>query len=243
MPDDLYGPLEKHSLWYKYKTKVWGEDSPQSAVVHNAMRILRSIQNIGDIAYASAPVTTGKKYYEKLFSHKMLKSEALEKAIEENYMDGYLFVRNLIERLDIPVINPGDLAPTRQEWEQDHFMALWLSIIAEKCTEHHMSDEWEYSIGCAQEFVHTYQLRLGMPRHKHIPFWNTKEHKESEKERMRNIQVYDAQGNPISLKDGYEAIKEALGYIHEHDYHAPTLVRCLELLDWTGDMIEKGFYQ
>lgn len=73
--------------------------------------------------------------------------ELLKDAIERNYLTGWKFVEELKKRRNSPIIYPADLTPAHQQWEQDHFQALWLSIIAEFCSELHMSQGWEYSNG------------------------------------------------------------------------------------------------
>ena len=151
--------LESISLWYKYKTKVWFEKSEQTVVVHNIMRVLRAFHNSGNLAYASIPITTGKFLYNlRLNRPLMCKDAQVKMAIEHNYRAGWDFVDILRERRNCPILYPADLIPAHQEWEQAHFQALWLSIIAEKCTELHMSEGWEYSNGGSEEFVHAFSF-------------------------------------------------------------------------------------
>lgn len=238
--------LEAKSLWYKYKTEVWLQETEQLAVVHNIMRVLRAIRNSGDLAYVSVAITSGKFLYELQLETGLSRGELIERAIEHNYKTGWELVKDLEKRSGCPILYPADLTPIHQEWEQSHFQALWLSIIAEKCTELHMSEGWEYSNGGSEEFTHAMQLRLGIPKHKDLVFFNTKENEESERERMRNIKVYDHRGNPLSLDDGIFLIEESLSWLRDNDFDSrasKTLDNSLQLLHWTGDMIGKGFYQ
>ena len=157
--------LESISLWYKYKIKVWLEKSEQTAVVHNIMRVLRAIHNSGNLAYVSVPITSGIFLYNLRLERPLMKKEVQVKmAIEHNYRTGWDLVDEIRNRRDCPILYPADLIPVHQEWEQAHFQALWLSIIAEKCTELHMSEGWEYSNGGSEEFVHVWQLKLGLDR-------------------------------------------------------------------------------
>ncbi|OHB21365.1 MAG: hypothetical protein A2939_05100 [Parcubacteria group bacterium RIFCSPLOWO2_01_FULL_48_18] len=240
----MRGTLESKSLWYRYKTKVWLDNTPETAVVHNAMRVLRSIRYSGDFAYVSNPITSGKFLYELMLERPLVRRETQVKlAMEHNYRAGLNFVRILRQRLVCPIIYPADLAPARQQWEQDHFQALWLSITAEKCTELHMADGWEFSNGCSEELVHAMQLRLGLPRHSNLVFYNTKENEENERMRMRNIKVFDHVGSPLCLKDGIDRIESALSWLKRHDLEAKKLKDCLGLLRWTEDMLSEKFYQ
>jgi hypothetical protein len=239
--------LEAKSLWYKYKSRVWNQKSEQTAVVHNIMRVLRSVRNSGQLAYVSVPITSGQYLYRLQLQYPSTDmAELITWAIEYNYQYGWDFVRNLAKRRDCPILYPADLTPVHQEWEQDHFQALWLSIIAEKCTELHMSKNWEFSNGAAEEFTHAMQLRLGLPKDQFLAFYNTKEDEKRERERMRSIKIYDHRGKLISLDRGYRAIEKSITWMREHGFgtiKTMKLQNCLSLLDWTGNMLAKRFYQ
>ncbi len=240
----LQDKLEDKSLWYKYKTEVWSKNTPQTATVHNIMRVLRSIRNSGDFAYVSVAITSGKYLYEQSILHPELsKKDLLNSAISHNYNQGWNLIKDLKERRQVPVLYPADMVPIRQDWEQAHFQALWLSIIAEKCTEMHMSSGWEFSNGGSEEFTHVMQLRLGIPKHPQLIFYNTKESESSERKRMKNIKVYDCQGKPISLEDGIKSIEISSAWVKDKGFEPKRLNNCLELLYWSKCMIEKGFYQ
>lgn len=238
--------LESKSLWYKYKTRVWLEKSEQTAVVHNIMRVLRAVYYTGNWAYVSVPVTSGRFLYELMLTRPLMSDEArLQTAIQHNYHAGWEFVESLKKSLSYPITYPADMVPVLQQWEQAHFQALWLSIIGEQCTELRMSKGWEYSNGASEELTHAFQLKLGLPRHKELVFYNTKETEENERERMRNIKIYDHLGRPVTLNDGVVAIESALSWLKEHrlESKAKTLENSRQLLDWTGNMLEKGYYQ
>lgn len=236
--------LESKSLWYKYKTSIWLSETPQEAVVHNIMRALRSISFVGGLAYVSVPITSGKFLYElKLTNPLMSNEEQINKAIEHNYFTGLQFLEKLKKRIDCPVLYPADLVPIHQQWEQAHFQALWLSIIAEMCTEVHMTEGWEFSNGGSEEFTHVMQLKLGLPRHNDLLFFNTKETEKDSRERMRNIKVYNHYGELLSIHDGIQAIKESLRWLKDLGLKAKTLENSLDLLYWTSGIMSRGFYQ
>lgn len=238
--------LESQSLWYKYKTKVWLEKSEQTAVVHNIMRTLRAIHNSGNLAYASVPITSGWVFYNLMLERPLSsRGELIKAAIEHNYQEGWNFVQVLRERLNYPILFPADLIPAHQHWEQDHFQALWLSILAEKCTKLYMSRGWEYSKGGVEEFVHAWQLKLGIPKHRDLIFFNTKESEEAERKRMRNIKIYDRHNFPITIDDGIDAITKSLSWLKNVGLESESAKhqKSLELLHWTKDMIRQRFYQ
>ncbi len=246
----MFGILEEKSLWYKYKTEVWPQKSEQSITIHNTMRVLRSITNVSDLRYMSVPITSGWFYYNLLLEYseqerEEKKSELMRSAIQHNYRLAWDFWETLSKRTGSPVLNPAFLFPVDQRWTQDHFQALWLSIIGEMCSYHDMYDKWEYSNGGAEEFTHTCQLKLGLPKCDFLdsPFFNTKEGEEKSRERMRNINVFDHNGDVLSLNDGYKKIEGVLPWVEDRGFSTDRLKKCLELLEWTGTMIEKGFYQ
>ena len=236
--------LESISLWYKYKTAVWLKESAETTVVHNIMRVLRAIHGSSDLAYASIPVTSGRFLYElKQRKPLVLANIQIEEAIKHNYSFGWKFVEDIRARRTCPVIFPADLIPVHQKWEQVHFQSLWLSIIAEKCTEVHMAHGWEYSNGASEEFTHVMQLKLGLPKHNNLVFWNTKELIEVECERMRNILVYDDTGRVLSLSRGCKLIEKSLAWIKKNNFSAPVIKNCLDLLRLTENMLTQNFYQ
>lgn len=235
--------LESQSLWHKYKTQVWLEESEQTAVVHNVMRVLRAFRNTRNLAYVSVPITSGRFLYNLRLERPLMKKDAQVKAaIEHNYSAGWDFVEDLEKRTSFPILYPADLIPVHQQWEQAHFQALWLSIIAEKCTEVHMSAGWEFSNGGSEEFAHVWQLKLGLPRHPDLVFYNTKETEESERERMRNIKVFDHMGRLMTIDDGIWNLRDSLAWLKENNFEAKTLENCLQLLLETRDMLNAGVY-
>ena len=241
---DEENSLEKHSLWFRYKIAVWlANDSLQTTVIHNILRVLRAVRT-NDFAYVSVPITSGMFLYNLKLNHpRITPGNQLKKAIEHNYWQGWKLVEQLQKRVTCPLLYPADLVPVHQEWEQAHFQALWLSIIAEKCTEMHMCEGWEYSNGGSEEFVHAMQLKLGIPRHRDLAFWNTKEGEAAGRERMRNIKIFNHEGTELTLDYGIRAIERSLAWIKENGFEAKKLELSLELLRWTESMLAKGFYQ
>ena len=143
----------------------------------------------------------------------------------------------------------GILGVFDQRWEQPHFQTLWLEIIAEKATELHMEDRWEYGSGCIEEFTHAMQLRLGLPQHKDLTFYNTKGNEVDERKRMRSIRVFDHLGNPLTIDNGIEAVGESLNWLRGYsgwrvfrDF-ATGMEGRLNLLQWTKEQLDRGFYQ
>jgi hypothetical protein len=242
----LHDSLEANSLWYKYKMAVWGRESPESATIHNIMRTLRSIRHMGPLAYISVPITSGLYYYEQKLAHpEMDKGLLMSYVMDHNYHLGWSQVKKVSESRRCSVLYPADLIPARQKWQQADFQALWLSIIAEFCTELHMCKGWKFSNGGIEELIHTFQLRLGEPKSGSLdsPFYNTKGNHEQELKRMQNIAIFDSNGQPITMDRAAMEIEEASAWLRIHGFPTDHHEKTLEILLWTRDMVKKGFYQ
>lgn len=238
--------LENHSLWYRYKVAVWGRESPESAAIHNTMRTLRAIRHREPLAYVSTPITSGIKLYQlQLEQSSWNKRELMKLVMDHNYNEGWKLVEKVLERRRCNVLYPADLVPARQKWQQEDFQALWLSIIAEMCTELHMCAGWNFSNGGIEELIHIFQLKLGLPKHANFIFYNTKSNEVLERDRMRSIAVFDDLGNPITITDAIREIEKAISWLKQQ--RPPFLTAhhtsCLETLLWTQEKIHKGFYQ
>lgn len=212
--------IQNTSLWMLYKGKVWEENSPQTAIVHNILRVLRSIRT--EFNYISTPITSGKVMYENNYD--------INNIIAINILDGLNFADELktVEN----ILLPAELMPTdHYKWEQEHFQALWLSIIAEKCKNIYMNDGWEYSNGCAEELVHTFQLRLGPPKHKTLAFFNTKEEEKKSIERMKSIRVFNRNKEEIFPQDALDMLNISIQKLDEKNVQPHKLIRARNYLE------------
>ena len=237
--------LEDISLWYHYKKAVWNTKTPQANTVHNIMRVIRALRT-REMVYLSVPITSGKFLYDLLLENPgMDRTQAIPTAIQHNYAAGYELTRELSRAgRPVPLLYPADLTPIHEQWEQVHFQALWLSLIAEKCTAVYMMDGWEYSNGGCEEFTHVMQLRLGLPKSTlELFFINTIGDEKQERQRMRSIGVLDQEGSPITLATGLNRVEQAYAWITGHGFQAPKIAHCIELLKITQSLADAGFYQ
>ncbi|MDP6293690.1 MAG: hypothetical protein QGG83_02935 [Candidatus Woesearchaeota archaeon] len=260
--------LEAKSLWYKYKTQVWSAECEQTYAVHNIVRTFRALHGMKEFAYLSVPITSGIELYaclERAYdindplrefltrpasSHDKRDAspeydDIMASTIDYNYRKGYEFLKELQKRTDSPILHPADLVPRGHKWEQAHFQALWLTLIAENSTSLHMSPQWEFSTGAVEEFTHVYQLRLGLPEGEPggSPFYNTQQSYQDARERMRSIDVLDPEGNPLSIEAGIEQITSAISWVENNRFNTDRLTSAVELLEWTQQRIAEGFYQ
>ena len=238
--------LENWSLYYAYKVPVWisTEVSTKSQTIHTAMRLIRSLGFPGGLNYVSVPFSSGKVLYDLMLEHPGVDKKILmTKVIADNYKEGKVFYQDVVERTGIPAVFPGDFSPAGERWGQEHYQGLWLPLIAEVCTGLHLRDGWWYSDGCSEEFTHVMQLRLGLPHHPGLLFFNSKESEEVARKRMRSIGVYDHSGKPLSLDAGMGLITKGHQFIVENGFSSEKIEHCLRCLDWTRKMMAAGFYQ
>lgn len=243
MDDDS---LEANSLWYQYKSLVWQrEHNPISEAIHNTMRTLRAFRNNGPLAYVSVPITSGQRFYEMKIEHPgMEMKELMTQVMWHNYQMGNDQVGKVIERRRCPTLYPADLVPARQKWRQEDFQALWLTIIAEFCTEVHLSPGWGLSNGGIEEAIHVFQLRLGLPKPlAQSPFYNTKGEEERERDRMRRISLFDQNGEAVSADDLYKAIEECAKWLEVRGFSTDHHKKCLFTLSWTQKKMKQFLYQ
>jgi len=198
-----------------------------SQSVHNILRVVRGIRNLGSkVAYISSPITTGKLYYEHLFSGNKISTKDL---IEDNLN----IVLQGLQKYDfkIPHIVPALFCPVHKDWEQLQFMYLWYSIIGEQCTEVRFFDDWYYSTGCIQEFTHSKQLLLGNISVGKILYMNPNESFEENDIRMKNIKTKTLEGCFISIDEGLELIKFTRQLLREHSINTDIINKCIDILN------------
>jgi hypothetical protein len=196
--------------------------------VHNILRVVRGIKNLGDVvAYISSPITTGKIYYESLFSNTHLNISTKE-LIEQNLN---IVLQGLIKYdLKIPIIVPALFCPVMKDWEQVQFMYLWYSIIGEQCTEVRFFDDWHYSNGCVQEFTHAKQLLLGNISVGKILYMNPNESFEENDIRMKNMKTKTMNGFFISIDEGLTLIQWTRDYLNKNNIDTTIMNKCINIL-------------
>ncbi len=102
------------------------------------------------ITYLSGPITTGKRFVELVQGGEMTPSVRHE-LIKENCKK--LKAKALQLRIDRghTVLEPASL--TVRDWSQKDYLALWERLIEKHVNVVLFMPGWEYSVGCATEFV------------------------------------------------------------------------------------------
>lgn len=148
------GKLEEISLWYRYEAGICGDESYLVDTIHDLPNVLRCVTNFPDLlAYVSMPFSSGKRLYDRILQTGEDSRGLRDSVIKENYQYTLEFVSVLRKNLPYPVVFPGNFMPIDLQWEQKHFMALWLGIIAERVSELRMMPDWEFSNGCSEDLL------------------------------------------------------------------------------------------
>jgi hypothetical protein len=122
--------------------------------IESIVQVLAGVITGRSAIYVSAPITSGKR-----FSHRARRIEPdlhrntlFRDVIEPNLAHAASVVELLRRRKSGPLIDPtavDDLA----NWSQDDYRHLWGSVIERYVQTVVFLDDWQYSNGCAYEFL------------------------------------------------------------------------------------------
>ena len=113
----------------------------------------------GNVLYASSPITTGRRMYDRFQEHGATSVDELNRTVpgssrdimQKNIEDGRQFGNELRTQTGKLAIVPGEFFGPG--WAQEHYMSLWKQVINRYADEVHLNTNWEYSNGCAEEFL------------------------------------------------------------------------------------------
>jgi len=164
--------------------------------------------------YCSSELTTGKRFYDLLRKHQVKSKDELkirlgpdeykqtsDALMQENVARGAQFTENIRQRGEINLINPGPFKA--QDFDQDHYLYLWESVIIKKCHRAYFNEDWEYSNGCALEYA--IATRKGIPRYDHL-------------------------GNHLDLGTATAQVEQAIATLKNGGFGVDTLEQRLKLL-------------
>ena len=117
-----------------------------------------------EFIYLSAPITGGKRVYAAAEQHGLRKTQDLPKeifrrCIDEN-LQRYAELGEVVKSRAQPSILPGMIGSS-DVWSQRDYLDISKEIIRTKATSLVFQDGWEYSNGCAEEYL--ISLRLKKP--------------------------------------------------------------------------------
>lgn len=118
------------------------------------------------VAYASAPVTSGNRLYNAAYRNGFVDVSEFRRAMPElfqkevflpNLHAGRVFGTTLLRNGWAQVIVPHQFFA--EGWTQEHYMSLWRQVIVRHTRTVAFADDWEWSLGCTEEFVIAIQYR------------------------------------------------------------------------------------
>lgn len=183
--------------------------------IRSALNAYDTISNpMQEVVYASSPITSGKRMYEIFRAHGASSIEDLkqidpnlyyEQIMSANIGDGIKFGQDLVSRGFAQVIVPGKFF--QEGWSQEHYMSLWEQVIDRFAEQIHFNNYWQYSNGCAQEFL------FGM--HHNLPLFSRdgiqmNPGEEAGKIRLAIDEIDKVGVNPITLYNTYRRIELAI---------------------------------
>lgn len=154
--------------------------------------ILRSvIEGNNNSVYVSIPLTSGKRFLDYYSSNYLEKSKNcnnqdknfITTLIDSNKNSAKEIVKQLRSRFSETLINPLAL-PDIEGWEQDDYRDFWGRVVERYAKTVICTKDWNYSSGCIYEFLIAKQ---------------------------NNIQTTDENSAFISIQEGINLIKKAVG--------------------------------
>ncbi len=220
---------------------VWGTDEwmlKESENLNNIKVVLNAYRSIrGNVIYVSAPITSGKLYYELLEKHNvksmddLLKNDSkflVKNIIKPNVETGTNLSDRIAKQTNTPVVSPCVFEARTQEWKENDYMYLWFRVMEEKAKKIVMADDWEYSNGASREFVRAMEMQFGFIKPGNTLI-NLPEDTDLDKEyqRMRRMKVVDEQNNPLIMSDGINKLSYAIQNLQDKGFDVPMLEQSL----------------
>lgn len=153
-------------------------------------------------AYLTMPVTTGKRYYELLDKYGAKSAAELEQkrpgAIREeiimpNIEDGKRLGQKLQGGCVHALLVPGVFEGRPQRWDQDEYMALWLTVLTRNIRRLYLSKDWEYTNGGSMEFARAVLIQFGCIDSRREP-----------------MEILNHDGVPLDVTEGAHRLAEAI---------------------------------
>lgn len=232
-------------------------------VVLSAFRSFRSISSVG---YLSTPITTGVLFYEVLAKYGVKTLEELmaidnsilfEEIIKPNTSSGIILGDQLAQKWHIPIIVPAVFEAKSQRWTQDDYMYVWYQVIKEMVGHTIMRDDWQYSNGGAEEFVHSVEMQFkllltprisyDLPQYTPVDLFPEKFVGQEIEFPEETMKITDQNGSDVRVEEGFVKITEAVVDLYDRGFKAIKLMSVLmqlvgitHCIDW---YLETGKYE
>jgi len=130
------------------------------------LEVLATVVENYDAVYVSTPITSGRRFAdwsgsraaEFDLSHPETYQEFLREVLQPNSEHARRVIKQLRVRFTQPLIDPTALKDI-DGWTQDDYRYLWAKVIEEYTRTVVFLNGWQYSNGCAYEFLIANQVR------------------------------------------------------------------------------------
>jgi hypothetical protein len=136
-----------------------------TAEVERYLSLLGSVVKPKKAAYVAVPITTGPRFLDWYASRGRVLERPRDYDTEHhqavrvpNCADAALRIAALRKTVPYPLIDPS--AFDRQGWSQETYRSFWAAVIRRYARLVIFLDGWQYSNGCANEFLTAVRTRL-----------------------------------------------------------------------------------
>ena len=176
------------------------------------LNVLSSVVSDRSAAYVSTPITSGRRFakwssgrdLDVDISQPETYQEFLREVLEPNSQHARQIIRRLRSLLRKVLIDPTALKDI-EGWTQDDYRVLWAGVIEQYTDTVFFLDGWQYSNGCAYEFLVANRLN---PR----------------------PSILKEDNQPLTLEEGIKSIKSAVLDLQTSKLPTDFLQRVLEEL-------------
>jgi hypothetical protein len=160
--------------------------------IKKILEVLRGVVPRRSAIYVSAPITSGRRLAEWYVrsngslprrSHPLYDEQHVKQVIEPNREHAAAIVNRVREKFPNRIIIDPTAVADLDGWTQDDYRYFWGEVINQSTATVVFVDGWQFSSGCAYEFV--VATRAG-------------------------TEILDEQGEPLSLQTGKGLLREAI---------------------------------
>lgn len=167
--------------------------SANNSSISIMLEVYKSVSDANGIFYCSAPITSGKRYINWLERigqqfididkvSESYRESHFKEVIEPNRKHANQIIQRLRQQTGKVVVDPTAL-PYIPDWTQQDWRFFWQQVIERYVTMTFFIDDWQYSNGCAYEFLVS---------------------------QKKGISVFDENQKILSLAKGVNLIREAI---------------------------------
>lgn len=172
------------------------------------LRLLGSVVPLKGAAYVAVPITSGSRFLNwyggrgiQIVGTERYSEEHLRAVIEPNCADAAPRIATLRESISLPLIDPSSF--DRPGWSQEDYRSFWASVIRRYAASAIFLEGWQYSSGCAFEFLIA---------------------------TTSNVKTLSEKLEPLSHIEGYELILSAVSEYYHHELNVPVMETVLSKL-------------